>query len=140
MARKTLKSAKARALLRAERARSQVRAQQTGSPSQGNLWSNPDVTPKSSKSGPGGAPLYNADQKDMVSDPKVKKTKGAEPAPRAKRQTGGPSTSPLYDANQTDLTDVGALDGKPQDKLKGASRRGGVIAKIRRKALAAAGR
>jgi len=134
MATKKLKSAKARALLRAERARAQVKAQQTGSPSQGNLLSNPDPTPKSSKSGPGGASLYNADQKDMVSAPKTKKTKGAEPPPKARRDKGGPSTSPLYDANQTDLSDVGALDSKPQDKLKGASRRGGVIQRIRRRA------
>ncbi len=135
MAKKPLKSAKAKALLRAEKARAQVKAQQSG-PSQGNLLSNQDPKPSSNKKGPDGAPLYNADQSEMVSDPKHKKQKGAPPPPAAKRDKSGPSPSPLYDAAQDELTDVQHHAGKPQDKLKGASRRrgGGVIQRIRRKA------
>lgn len=127
--RTTPRTAKARALLRAERARA---AQKGTAPQAGNLLSNPDPTPKSSKAGPKGAPLYNADQKDLVKDPKVKKQTGAPGVPGVKKPAGQPSPAPLYDANQTDLTDPKALSGKPQEKLKGAKK--GVIDRIRRRA------
>jgi len=126
------RTAKARALLRAEKARA---AKTQGEPQQGNLMSNPDPKPTSSKSGPKGAPLYNADQKEFVKDPKAKKQKGAPGVPGVKKPAGQPTTAPLYDANQTDLTDPKALSGKPQEKLKGAAKKGkGVIARIRRRA------
>ena len=129
-----LRSAKGRALLRAERHRAAAKKGGGTPPQPSNLTSNPDPTPKSSKSGPGGSPLYNADQKDLVRDPKHKKEKGAKGAPGVKKPAGAPSPSPLYDANQTDLTDPKALSGKPQERLKGASKKRGVIARIRRKA------
>lgn len=132
--RKIPRTAKARALLRAERARAKRQAQKGTTPQQGNLLSNPDSTPKSSKSGPKGAPLYNAEQSEMVKDPKVKKQTGAPGVPGVKKPAGQPSTSPLYDANQTDLTDPKALSGKPQEKLKGARAKVGVINRIRQKA------
>ena len=132
--RKTPRTAKAKALLRAERVRAAKRkAQGTGSPEQGNLMGNPDPKPKSSKSGPKGSPLYNADQKELVRGPKHKKQPSAPGVPGVKKPAGQPTTSPLYDANQTDLTDPKALSGKPQDKLKGASKKG-VIDRIRQKA------
>lgn len=126
------RTAKAKALLRAEQIRAKRKAA-TGEPQQGNLTSNPDPKPTSSKSGPKGAPLYNADQKDLVKDPKAKKQKGAPSVPGVKKPSGQPTTAPLYDANQTDLTDPKALSGKPQEKLKGAGKKG-VIERIRRKA------
>ena len=136
--RKTPRTAKAKALLRAERARA---AQKTTGPQPGKLLSNPNPTPKSSKSGPGGSPLYNAEQKDLIKEPKAKKN-GNGGVPAVKKPSGQPSTSPLYDANQSDLTDPKALSGKPQDKLKGASKkkasktRMSVIARIRQRAAA----
>jgi hypothetical protein len=135
--RKTPRTAKAKALLRAERVRAAKKKRSAqGEPQPGNLTGNPDPKPKSSKSGPKGAPLYNADQKEMVKDPKAKKQTGAPGVPGVKQPGGQPSTSPLYDANQTDLTDPKALSGKPQEKLKGAGKRNrpGVIDRIRRKA------
>ncbi|NIT77323.1 MAG: hypothetical protein GWN58_22990 [Anaerolineae bacterium] len=131
--RTTPRTAKAKALLRAEKARAQQRQAQE-EPQQGNLLSNPDPKPTSSKSGPGGSPLYNADQKEFVKDPKAKKQKGAPGVPGVKKPAGQPTTAPLYDANQTDLTDPKALSGKPQEKLKGAGKKRGVIDRIRRKA------
>lgn len=130
--RKTPRTAKAKALLRAERIRAAKKAQ--GEPQQGNLWGNPSPKPFSSKSGPKGAPLYNADQKEMVKDPKHKKVSKAPGVPGVKKPAGQPSPSPLYDANQTDLTPPKAFSGKRQERLKGAKM--GVIARIRRTAAA----
>jgi hypothetical protein len=130
--RTTPRTAKAKALLRAEKARAAQKGKGT-SPQAGNLLSNPDPTPKSSKSGPKGAPLYNAEQKDLVKEPKVKKQNGGG-VPGVKKPAGQPTTAPLYDANQTDLTDPKALSGKPQEKLKGARAKVGVIDRIRQKA------
>ncbi len=132
--RTTPKTAKAKALLRAEKVRAQQKRAQ-GEPQQGNLLSNPDPKPTSSKAGPKGAPLYNADQKEFVKDPKHKKNQKAPGVPGVKKPAGQPTTAPLYDANQTDLTDPKALSGKPQEKLKGASKKKrGVIDRIRRRA------
>jgi hypothetical protein len=127
------RTAKAKALLRAEKIRAK-RLAETGAPEPGNLTSNPDPKPTSSKSGPGGSPLYNADQKDLTKDPTHKKVKSAPGVPGVKKPAGQPTTAPLYDAQQTDLTDPKALSGKPQEKLKGAGKKRGVIARIRRKA------
>ena len=135
--RKQPRTAKAKALLRAERVRAaQKKRRAQGEPQPGNLTSNPDSKPTSSKSGPKGAPLYNADKKEFVKDPKAKKNTGAPGVPGVKKPAGQPSTAPLYDANQTDLTEPQALSGKPHEKLKGAGkkRRPGVIARIRNKA------
>lgn len=130
-------SARVRRILRAEKRRAQIRAE-SGAPGQGNLLSNPNPTPSSKKSGPGGSPLYNSQQDEMVENPTHKRNQVAKPPGRAKRDQGAPTTAPLYDANQTDLTDVGNLDGKPQDKLKGArAGRIGVIERIRRHAAQA---
>jgi hypothetical protein len=140
--RTTPRTAKAKALLRAERARA---AQKGKEPQRGNLLSNPNPTPKSSKSGPGGSPLYNAEQKDLIKEPTVKKN-GNGKVPPVKKPAGQPSTAPLYDANQSDLTDPKALSGKPQETLKGASKKKpaakktkmSVIARIRQRAARAA--
>lgn len=125
------RTAKAKALLRAEQIRAERKAETAPQP--GNLTSNPDPKPTSSKSGPKGAPLYNADQKDLTKDPKHKKVKSAPGVPGVKKPAGQPTTAPLYDANQTDLTDPKNLSGKPQEKLKGAGKKG-VIERIRAKA------